>query len=68
MAEEPQVPSGEAEQLRVEVAEINQLVEAMKRGEDPATSDIEVTVTWIVARKAMLFGREGPWMSAWHNT
>ena len=68
LAEEPQVPSSDAGRLMVEVAEINQLIEAIKRGEDPATSEIEATVTWIVARKSMLFGKEGPWMSAWHKS
>ncbi len=66
-AEEPPVPPSDASRIVVEVAEINQLVEAIKNGEDPATGEIEVAVTWIVARKAMLYGKEGPWMSAWHR-
>lgn len=51
-----------------EVADINQLIEAVRRREDPAASDIEVLVAWVIARKAMIFATENSWMSAWHRT
>ena len=44
LAEEPQVSSSGAELLAAEVTEINQLIEAIRKGWDHATSEIEVTV------------------------
>ncbi|MCJ1403063.1 hypothetical protein MMC11_006286 [Xylographa trunciseda] len=67
-AKEPRLPWHLAEGLHQEVAEINQLVEKMKKGQDPEISEFEVLVTRIVARKAKIFPKDGPWLSGWHGT
>ncbi|MCJ1392252.1 hypothetical protein MMC18_005119 [Xylographa bjoerkii] len=67
-ARERRLPWIVAEGLLVEVAEINQLIETMKRCKDPKVSEFEVLITRIVARKAKIFAEDGPWLSGWHGT
>lgn len=65
LLKEPEISSSEAEQLEREIAEMNQAIQTVKRERNSGES--EVTVTRIVARKAMLFGKEDLWMSKWHR-
>ena len=62
------LPWDVTELLSIEAAKINELVEMMKKDQDPKVGEIEVLMTRIVARKAKIFPQNGPWLSEWHGT
>ena len=53
LANDPQLSSVEAGEMRMQVDKMRRLVESIKKGEDPASCTWEFEVTWIVARKAV---------------
>ncbi len=68
LAKEPGTASVVSEQLEQEILAIEGFAQKVKSGELTSHGGIEVTVTRIVARKAMLFSKDDLWMSQWHNS
>ncbi len=68
LVQEPGTASVVSEQLEQEILAIEGFAQKVKSGELTSHGGIEVTVTRIVARKAMLFSKDDLWMSQWHNS
>ena len=60
---DPSTSAGEGEKLLQECREIEELIEAFKRGEKQVCENWEFEMTWIVARKAILVNNGEAWMS-----
>jgi len=54
----------EVEKLAKEKHEIEELIEAIKRGDSQVSDNWEMEMTWIVARKAIILNESEAWMSA----
>ncbi len=67
LANEPGTASAVSERLEQEILAIEDFVRKAKSGELTSNGGIEVSVTRIVARKAMLFSKDDLWMAQWHN-
>lgn len=67
LAKAPETSSSEAEQLQGDISDLNQAIQTVKREMNTGVHETEATVTRIVARKAMLFGKDDLWASKWHH-
>ena len=68
LASQDILPAHQMEQLLNDVDAMTKLVVAIDQGADPATSVWNTSMTWIVARKAMILGLGEPWMTATKST
>ena len=62
-ASDPNKTIAEVEQLKIEVAQMEELIEAIEQGQDPACSNWDMEMTRILARKVSVASRDGEWMS-----
>ena len=63
-AAEPQTSASEAKELAKDAEKMTKLVDPMKQGDVFKRSSWDLAVTWIVARKAIIVGRDEAWISA----
>ncbi|KAL8824066.1 MAG: hypothetical protein Q9191_005325 [Dirinaria sp. TL-2023a] len=59
----PAMSISEVRRLESEAAEIKEIIEAIKKSEDPASSTWDMEMTRILARKVAVADRKGAWMS-----
>ena len=64
LVEASSVQKFEAEKLAREKQEIEELIEAIKCGDDQVADNWDMEMTWIVARKAITVNEGEAWMSA----
>ena len=63
-ASDPSKSVDEVERLHSEVAEMKELVEAIKQGKDPASSEWNYEMTRILARKIVVASKHDQWFKA----
>ncbi|MCJ1404061.1 hypothetical protein MMC11_007286 [Xylographa trunciseda] len=64
LVENSSLPKSEAEKLAKEKQEIEELIDAVKRGDNEVSDNWDMEMTWIVARKAIIVNEGEAWMSA----
>ena len=67
LVEQPGMSSYDKERLEMEILDIKNYIQKANDPDNAITKERESAVTRIVARKAMLFGKEDTWMPKWHQ-
>ena len=62
-ATDPSTSNMEAKELAKEIESLNELMDAIKRGDGDACNNWNFELTWIVARKAIVVDEKEAWMS-----